>query len=121
MELGNMLFGNARGEHGVPRTDEWEEEITRLCTATDPDYDGYPLFYENDTFVIRGYWWGDEVAPEAELPNFHHKPSGFKMEWYKYPLRDSYMSDDIELSDLRDMIDECIESIGGGTLEGQDR
>ncbi len=40
--------------------------------------------YENDIFYMQMYNWADE---EDERPNFYHKPSGFKLWWYKYPMR----------------------------------
>ena len=50
------------------------------------------LEYENDTFKVKAYDWGDydELDEDAEDPNewhFWHKPSGLKVAWYKYPLR----------------------------------
>lgn len=47
--------------------------------------------YENNTFKIHKYDWDDtkRYANDIEKdPCFYHKPSGFKMTWYKYPLRD---------------------------------
>jgi len=45
-------------------------------------------------------------------PNFLHKPSGFTISWYKYPLRDAYKSHDITLDQFTEIINECIGSIG---------
>jgi len=47
------------------------------------------------------------------LPNFHHKPSGLKIEWYKYPLRDSYSNRPLTLCEFRAVIDDCIKSLEG--------
>lgn len=42
--------------------------------------------FENDTFAVKAYNWADG---EEGINDWHfwHKPSGFKMAWYKYPLR----------------------------------
>lgn len=51
------------------------------------------------------------------LPNFHFKPTGFKLRWYKYPLRDSYSNVKCNLSLLRGMVHECIRSLGKDPLD----
>lgn len=45
------------------------------------------------------------------LPNFWHKPSGFKLEWYKYPLRDSYSSAPLSAGLMRKMFADCAASM----------
>jgi len=210
MELGNLVFGNSRGEYPVPRDAGWEEELYRLMGALegplpvvsyDPGVD-----YENDTFYMMRYYWGnctcgwgfvdegherlrsiehradcyqsdwrrinkmetrdepkrlrllkevyeargwstegetwwhgcavrcdcdyqqridavlEEYArgfgcaghkPDCLLvrDNFHYKPTGFGIQWYKYPLRDAYMNQDITLDEFRGIIDACIASV----------
>lgn len=59
MELGNMIFGNSRGNYGVPRTDEWEFQIQKLFDAIDSGYNFYGMDFENNVFSIMPYWWGD--------------------------------------------------------------
>jgi len=44
-------------------------------------------------------------------PNFKHKASGFELQWYKYPLRDSYMSMNLSLEEFTKIIDDCIKSV----------
>lgn len=44
-------------------------------------------------------------------PNFLYKPTGFQINWYKYPLRDSYMNMDISFEELKKIMEHCIESI----------
>ena len=44
-------------------------------------------------------------------PNFLYKSTGFSLEWYKYPLRDSYMNQEITLKDFKKIIDKCIQSV----------
>jgi hypothetical protein len=43
-------------------------------------------------------------------PNFLFKPTGFSIQWYKYPLRDSYMSQNITLDEFKEIVSKCIES-----------
>lgn len=126
MELGNMMFGNSRGEFEVPRGAGFEDELSRLFKAYAPDEDElmreYGVRYENDTFAVRPYYWGacdcgvyeEEDCKETcslRLPNFHHKPSGYKLDWYKYPLRDSYANKDLSLKEFTAIIDDCIASV----------
>lgn len=39
MEMGNLLFGNARGEYMVPR--EWQDEFVDFLNSNGFDFDGY--------------------------------------------------------------------------------
>lgn len=66
-------------------------------------YQGLNDYFENDTFAVRPYSWTDFEdedidengwIKEHKTPydhdnswHFWHKPSGLKVEWYKYPLR----------------------------------
>lgn len=43
-------------------------------------------------------------------PNFLYKPTGFCINWYKYPFRDSYMSPGVSAKEWRKIIRHCIES-----------
>jgi hypothetical protein len=44
-------------------------------------------------------------------PNFTHKPSGFELQWYKYPLRDSYSNVRLTRKLMRALFAECIASV----------
>jgi len=44
-------------------------------------------------------------------PNFLHKPSGFRLDWYKYPLRDSYSSEPLTRELMRSMFADCEASL----------
>ena len=240
MEIGNMVFGNSRGEHHVPREREYETAIYNLIDRLERDSsplgNTYVRAFSNDVFAVNPYYWGDctcgfedrcaewdEANPHSEdcyqtelhartvameiridyrspssiadalmvedlegdgsvfavtpkrlntqelydrhrqemdaiyeslckahripwnkgygcavhcdcgkderyqkwaaendhaetcpivIPNFHHKPSGYKLKWYKYPLRDSYANAEVSAADFRKMIDECIASLG---------
>lgn len=122
-ELGNIVFGHSRGEFHVSR--KWEEKFYDLVDAINPDTDGYVENYENSTFRISRYWWGDctcgmgeDVEVSAHLstcelvkPNFHYKPTNYQIQWYKYPLRDSWSNYHITIDKFEKMIDDCIESM----------
>lgn len=56
---------------------------------------------------------GDKHKSDCLLmrPNFHYKPTSFQIQWYKYPFRDSYMNEALELDDFRKIIKECIASL----------
>lgn len=198
MEIGNMMFGNSRGEYHVERGIGFEEELCRLFQAYAPQRDNswreYGEAYENDTFFVFPYYWGDCTCGYEQLewewgkthshssgcyqteyralsddekyswrksdkavkalcrkhgipwnggrgcavhctcsydkewelwvaenhhaaqcpiirPNFCYKPKDFQLKWYKYPLRDSYMNQAIDLVDFRSIIDSCIASV----------
>lgn len=63
MELGNMLFGNSRGNYEIARRGGYEHELYRLFEVTqNTDYkniNSYGDDFENDTFFIFPYYWGD--------------------------------------------------------------
>ena len=68
--------------------------------------------YENDTFMVRSYDWGlDDEADKLNEYHFWHKPSGFKLQWYKYPLRDPYVNMDITHEQFLDILRDCTNSI----------
>lgn len=43
-------------------------------------------------------------------PNFFYKPTGFQIMWYKYPLRDSYMNQNITVDEFKEILTHCTES-----------
>jgi hypothetical protein len=201
MEMGNLIFGNSRGAIHVERGEGKEDELYRLfCVIEGEDTSGYGCEFENETFSLFPYYWGDctcghedkecawheENAHAAECfharllafeertkssqrfmspqyietvrswavengypdgwngvsnhctctynadwdawrqendhasdcpivrPNFHFKPDDYRLDWYKYPLRDSYASKDLPLSEFAAMIDKCVASLRNG-------
>lgn len=68
-----------------------------------------------DYRALRAAWVAtdshDRACPTVR-PNFHHKPSGFEMRWYKYPLRDSYMNQQIAPGRFVEIIEDCVRSVG---------
>ena len=68
--------------------------------------------YENDTFMVRSYNWGfDDESNAKNEYHFWHKPSGFKLQWYKYPLRDPYVNMYITHEQFLDILRDCMNSI----------
>ena len=113
MELGNLIFGNSRGQFPIDREtfNELFHEFLRNINFDSygvHDIHGYNGF-ENKTFVIRPYYWGDDDNFRW-LPNFVHKPTGLEIQWYKYPLRDSYSNIELTKDMLIKIMDSCVAS-----------
>jgi len=184
MEMGNMIFGNSRGEHPVDR--DLQDRFCLLLEELGCDRYGN-MEREHKDFVVRPYFWGDcecgwealdpnlrhrdacyqaklaslRISTKTEtgldepyassrtalceamgldplygsevhctcdypqrfedwfsahklgaeghrddcpivLPNFEHRPSGFRLKWYKYPLRDSYSNKPLTAKMIRE-------------------
>lgn len=94
--------------------------------------------YENDTFYIRPYNWNgisyedcscglDDKLEElgyskykhgfhskhciAWETNFYYKPTGLKIEWYKYPLRSAYSNQVLDRNILEAVLKDCVKSV----------
>lgn len=63
--------------------------------------------FENDTFAVRAYDWGEE----NNNWHFWHKPSGLKVEWYKYPLRSPMSNKEITHEQFYAVLHDCMNSI----------
>lgn len=46
-----------------------------------------------------------------EEPNFVYKPTEYEIDWYKYPLRDSYANKELTLEEFKEILNKCKESI----------
>ena len=110
MELGNLMFGNSRGEYAVPRDDQYQKPFIDWLFAH--GFDGYGIHdsgadeIDTDVFIIRPYYWGEDEEI-ADLPNFEYKPTGLKISWYKYPMRDAYSNQDISPEQFKEILDDC--------------
>ena len=69
---------------------------------------GYTEEYENDTFKVVPYSWCDDSPNDC---HFWHKPSGFKMAWYKYPLRGVACNMEITSHQFLDILHDCRNSM----------
>lgn len=120
MEIGNLLFGRSRGSFAVDRSLQDSFEWEQLINMSDSDFYGHTSNkckendvsgYENEVFAIRPYWWGDDDALQAQMPNFLYKPTGFEIRWYKYPFRDSYMNKNLSVTKIKEIFIHCADSI----------
>ena len=118
IEMGNLLFGNSRGSYPVERGDletmfaKFLENngFTSYGHLKDKPVNDDYISYENATFLIRPYYWGDDPKI-AEKPNFVYKPTGLEISWYKYPFRDAYSSERLNYHELNVILEECERSI----------
>lgn len=67
--------------------------------------------FDNDVFIVRPYYWGEEEGKNDY--HFYHKPSGFKMAWYKYPLRGVEVNMEVTAEEFYAIIQDCANSISG--------
>ncbi|MDE2425654.1 MAG: hypothetical protein KGO96_07090 [Elusimicrobia bacterium] len=108
---------------------DWQRDMYYLFESIDPNYVYHGFNFENDTFIIRPFYGEDcECEPDIDdgwetthtadcpvsLPNFHYKPTGFKLQWYKYPLRASEMNQNLSYKEFREIIDTCVKSLNKG-------
>lgn len=120
MELGNLMFGNSRGEFEVPRdvvnTSEWNEILSLLglddygiVTNKKAEFEKY---YDNDSgginlgeLKIYPYYWGKDKKLQ-ERHNFIFKDAW--IDWYKYPFRDAYSNKQLTKEECRQLFYEVI-------------
>lgn len=121
MELGNLLFGNSRGNYPLERG-RWQETFCEFLDEI--GLDGYGYIddeklkeyetdrggFENDVFLVNPYYWGED-EDIMEEPNFIYKPTGYEIDWYKYPLRDSYANKELTFEEFKEVLNKCKESI----------
>lgn len=87
---------------------EWQHYFSKLAEKCDD----IRRSQENDTFYykaeVEDHTWDDQGN---YLPNFIYKPDGFRMCWYKYPLRSCYANRGITIDVFEKMIDACVKSL----------
>lgn len=95
----------------------FQEAFGQFLEKIGADHYGYILGYnntdtvfENDTFMIRPYYWGDDKQ-YIGLPHFVYKPDNIIMVWYKYPLRDTYCNKNISLDEFKKILNDCVDSL----------
>lgn len=73
---------------------------------------------ENDIFYYKAEA-EDTIWDEQGnyKPNFIYKPGGFRMCWYKYPLRSCFANRGITFDEFEKMVDACVESLGSRPLK----
>lgn len=92
---------------------------------------GYGIEFENDTFEMHPFWWGDctcGVPEDAngfsmgghqptcryEMPNFRHKTSGIEVRWYKWIGRSMEWKGQPSPERWRAIFAECVASVSLG-------
>ena len=117
MELGNLFFGSSRGTYAVEPREDYQDAFCEFLLnniwdvyALRTDGADNPYDFENDTFIVRAYYWGEDETI-AELPNFVYKPTGLEIRWYKYPMRDAYSNQDIAIEDFKAILKSCQDSL----------
>ena len=68
--------------------------------------------FENNTFEYIPYSWNEDVWDNKY--NFWHKPSGFKLSWYKYALRGAESNLNITDEQFVDILYDCLNSLEEG-------
>ena len=68
--------------------------------------------YENDTFCIRAYNWAD--IDDENNWHFWHKPSGLRIQWYKYPLRGCMWNIPLTHEGFAEVLKDCHNSMQEG-------
>lgn len=84
----------------------------------------YGAVFENDVFKMRRFSWDDcdcmeqverDEEPPADCdvcgPNFVHKPSGYKLWWYKYPFRGAEHNRDYNSAEFEQIVLDCDRSL----------
>lgn len=117
----------------VPRG--WSEIFAPLLEKFDLNYHGFPnkpsgpyirgevYTTETNKFKITpGYDWECTCGAEEDgdlgcdhyescdllKPNFLYKPTGFKLTWYKYPMRETTMIPGITTKEFVELILDCL-------------
>lgn len=114
MELGNILMGHSRGEHAVTNRRGFGRAFQPLLDALRDD-NGYGVHFTNDVFELHPYCWCEKPdcgqCGTGEQANFLYKPTGFRLSWYKYPMRDAYMNVATTRSAFQAMVTHCVQSL----------
>lgn len=126
IELGNLLWGNSRGNYRLPRHPSQEifekffdkigvngygyvEENAKVKDVYERSDSACTV--DNDIFTIRPYYWGDDEEI-MKLPNFVYKPENITIDWYKYPMRDAFSNVPLDEDKLNEIVNSCLEFIG---------
>jgi hypothetical protein len=88
--------------------------------AEDGDWaDNYGTNIETDKFMMHRYCWcereecpwcWDEEEHGERHPNFHYKPTNFRVSWYKYIGRGMEMNRQISIEECSRILSDCIKT-----------
>lgn len=133
IELGNLIFGNSRGLIPLER-DEWQDVIVDALESC--GFDGYghiedqrlkrfidcSMFCEHVSHVVIGdyeimpYYWGNDENIAA-YDNFIDHKHNLSVQWYKYPLRDSYANREITFEEWQAIFKEFSDYVNARLAE----
>jgi hypothetical protein len=113
-ELGQYCYGNAYGQYEMPQyaivllqgilqyisITVWNRDQVEWDKYTDPGIPG---------IEYRPYWWGNEDAPEATMPNLGC--GGVKVFWYKYPGRGMSVDKNLSPAEWAEWFNACLAAI----------
>jgi hypothetical protein len=88
-------------EMGIPWNRGGGSAVHCTCGA---DEKAKGWFAKHDHTEPCDIWWMGQ-------PNFLHKPSSYGVYWYKYPCREAYGTQQLQVDGFRAIIDECIASL----------
>jgi len=112
------------GMFGASENDSVLDIVLRKISAAAGNSNDWPEKYganfDNDIFHMHTecycgnedcqYCW-DESEKGERTANFIHKPSGFKVWWYKYISRDTKTNMEITVDELKKIEVDCINSV----------
>ena len=101
------------GKYPIPRG-EWQHYFHKLAEGCED----IRRPQENDIFYYKAEA-EDTIWDEQGnyKPDFIYKPTGFRMVWYKYPLRSCFANRGITTDEFKKMVDACVESLGSRPLK----
>lgn len=117
MESGKTLrIVNSPGAFGPTRGYLVESVVRAVAEAHEKDPAAWSSKYgtvvENETFSMHPFCWCEEEecpwCGPTNAPNFHYKPSGFKLWWYKYIGRGMEMNREVTSAECAEMLSRCL-------------
>lgn len=110
-----------RGFYGVGKDNLVDAIVRAIAEAGGKNGDWaskYGSECENEVFSMHPFCWCEnDSCPwcgEENRPNFHHKPSGFKVWWYKYIGRGMEMNRNVSGIECARILLDCLCSLGEG-------
>lgn len=98
----------------------YEDEIFKVMADEDGDictcgFDKKEyLFFKRkpNKEQIERFYEKNHHTEECQLmwPNFWYKPTNFKLQWYKHPLRDAYTNRPVSKEEFINILNECVKS-----------
>lgn len=94
--------------------------------------DNYGVHYDNAVFEMHPYCWCDEEScpmcarhvvenGQQTRTTFFHKPTGFRLHWYKYAMRSVDVNQQLEEEQLAAIVADCIKSLEPDLLTFEER